>query len=359
MTGGTVGRKRPLGLRAIQARQFKVVRDFRLLIGARMKLVAILLLFVCQCLANPAQAFGQNRCEFNIVGTWKAMTGTWKGLLSGDEPSHYYRFSSGGTVTVLAATGPNPSGELREASMATFTLDNAKAPRNISLNSRDSVGVLSQGPTSMEIRDYSDSWFTTLRPGADPIRWIRVDAHRHFLVFAGRRGVFYDGGGPAFAMLIKTDGRQSETDAVGIYSARGNAAFGSIPAETYTQFMKEPIDEADVMLRLEITGAQYERTLKILRSWDRRARERELLYVDLYLDNILLIKQVSESLNFCRPTVDLYRLDWGVNDYISNRNLPARAPFLFFKEMKRRNETLHVRDDRFHSGRDSTRQPAG
>jgi hypothetical protein len=324
-----------------------------------MKRFAFFSLLIFLFVANATNASGQNRCDFNIVGTWKTMNGGWKALFPANSSSHYYRFSPGGTVAVLSASGPGASGELREASMATFALDNARAPRSISFVARDSAGVLAQGATSMDIRDYSDSSFTTLRPGSDPIRWVRVEPHRHFLVFAGRRGIFYDEGGPAFAMLIKTDGRKSQMDAVGIYSVRGNAAFGAIPAETYTQFMKEPIDEGDVMLRLEITGAQYERTLKILRSWDRRARERELLYVDLYLDNILLIKQVSESLNVCGNAVDLYRLDWGVNDYISNRNLPARAPFLFFKEMKRRNETLHVRDDRFNDASNSTRQPAG
>jgi hypothetical protein len=303
-------------------------------------------------------AFGQKVCEFNIVGTWKAMTGTWKTLAGGESPTFYYRFAPEGTVTVLLPANADQSGGLRETSVATFTIDNARAPKRISFVSRDGAGVLTQGETSMEITAYGDSSFRTIKSGSAPLRWFKIDLYRHFMVFAARRGIFYDGGGPAFPMLIRTDGRKTQIDAVGIYSVRGNAAFGAIPPETYTQFMNEPGSDADVMLRLEITAAQYERSLRILRSWDRRARQRELLYVDLYLDNVLLIKQVSESLNQCGETVNLYKLDWGVNDYISNRNLPARAPFLFFKEMRRRNEALHVRDVRFYGGGQPSQQRA-
>jgi hypothetical protein len=238
-----------------------------------------------------------------------------------------------------------------ETSVATFTLDNAKAPKRISFVSRDGGGALTKGESSMEVTSYGDSSFRTITPGSTAIRWRRVDLFRHFLVFAGRRGVFYDGGGPAFPMLIRTDGRKTEIDAVGVFSLRGNVSFGPIPADTYTSFMKEPLNDAEVMLRLEISAPQYERSLRILKTWVRRARNAELLYVDPHLDNILLIKQISESLNQCGETVKLYKLDWGVNDYISDRNLPSRAPFLFFKEMRRRNETLHVRDDKFyHAG---------
>ena len=57
------------------------------------------------------------------------------------------------------------------------------------------------------------------------------------------------------------------------------------------------------------------RVLDILRDWQRRAREGELLYPDdIYMNNILLVKQATETLNQCKATIDLYKLDWGVND---------------------------------------------
>ena len=72
------------------------------------------------------------------------------------------------------------------------------------------------------------------------------------------------------------------------------------------------------MLRLEITAAQYERALKIVKTWERRARNNELLYPDLPMDNILLAKQVTESLNQCGEKFKLYKLDWSMEDHISS-----------------------------------------
>ena len=317
-----------------------------------MKRLVIFLSLVLFSMTATPPAFTQKGCDFDIVGTWKAVTAAASTPL-------LYRFATDGTIVVLSPAEGGQRTESREGTLATYTLDNAKAPKRISFTSRDAIGALAEGTTSMEITAYDDSSFRCEKTDSGSIHWVKVDPSRYFLVFAGRSGIFYDGGGPAFPMLIKTDGRQTQIEAVGIYSVGGNRAFGAIPPETYNQFMKEPRTDADVMLRLEINGAQYERSLKILRSWDRRAREGELLYPDPYLDNVLLVKQVSESLNQCRETVNLYRLDWGVNDYISDKNHRARAPFLFFQEMKRRNESLHVRDDKFYERSHSVHQPAG
>ncbi|MBO0725552.1 MAG: hypothetical protein J2P52_08130, partial [Blastocatellia bacterium] len=104
------------------------------------------------------------------------------------------------------------------------------------------------------------------------------EPHRHFLVLAGRSGTFYDNSGPAFPMLIRLDGERIQIDAVGVYSIQGKRIFGSVPEVAYEEFMREPRDASDVMLRLEITPGQYERGLKILQTWERRAREGALLY---------------------------------------------------------------------------------
>ena len=178
------------------------------------------------------------------------------------------------------------------------------------------------------------------------------EPHRNFLVLAGRSGMFYDKSGPAFSMLIKLDGERVEVDAVGLYAVQGKRMFGSVPEETWQEFMKEPRASSDVMLRLEITPAQYERGLKILQTWDRRAREGALLYPEISLDNILLVKQVTESLNKCgEKEIKLYSLDWGVEDKISDDNPASQVPFLFFKEMRRLNESLHLRDEKFQEYR--------
>jgi hypothetical protein len=151
-------------------------------------------------------------------------------------------------------------------------------------------------------------------------------------------------------MLIKIGDKQPQIDAVGIYSnARQQGAFGVIPSLTYNDFMKEPGSSSDVMLRLEITGSEYDRCLKIMQNWERRARENSLLYFNIYLDNILLVKQVTECLNQCGQRIKLYNLDWGLNDAISENNIPSKTPFLYFKELRRLNGSLHVSDQKFNA----------
>jgi hypothetical protein len=297
-----------------------------------------------------ATAFGQNVCEFNIVGTWKAST-------INDVSSVIYRFEPDGAVTMLSLPGSGPGSKSKEIARGTYKLDNLKAPKSISFTiTREGEGS-SQGAPSIRIVKYDDTSFTSENGDSSSVlQWVRMDPNQYFLVLAGRSGVFYDRSGPTFPILIKSDGRETQIDAVGIYFVGGKPYFGSIPAEYRDEFMKDSLGDSDVMLRLAVSGPQYERGLKILRTWDRRAREGALLYPDVFMDNVLLVKQVTETLNQCGATVKLYTLDWGVYDYISENNPPSRAPFLYFKELKRLNESLHIPDVRFQ---ESTHRVAG
>jgi hypothetical protein len=177
---------------------------------------------------------------------------------------------------------------------------------------------------------------------------------RHYLVLAASRDVFYNKSGPSFVMLVKTGaGQETEMGAVGIYADdQRRVAFGSVPWQAYDAFLRDPVKRpSDVMLRLEIREAQYERIFEVLQSWDRRARENELLYKnDVYMNNILLVKQATDELNRCRQAVDLYRLDWGLDDKISDENARSIVPFLVFQELKRRNASLHIPDSKMPNG---------
>ena len=316
-----------------------------------MKRSAILFSLILICLTASATAFGQSPdapkagvprgCEFSIIGTWKAEKS------DGANPL-LYRFTPDAKMTVLSGQGS----ELREIASATYSLDKPRAPKVVTVKAGKEVGGFAEGTTSMEVTGYDDTWVSLVKSGSAPTRWVRVDPYRYFIVLAGRTGTFYDDSGPTFPMMIKTDGQQTQIDAVGIYAGRpGYWTFGAIPAETYNEFMKEPSKDTDVMLRLEITAAQYERGLHIVKTWDRRARNNELLYPDLPMDNILLAKQVTESLNQCGEKVKLYKLDWSMEDHISHSRLdsPAlsRIPFRYFKELKRLNQSLHVSDEKF------------
>lgn len=180
-------------------------------------------------------------------------------------------------------------------------------------------------------------------------------AARQFLVLAASSAVFYNKSGPAFVMLMKSDPASGEAEmgAVGIYAGnKGRVLFGPVPWQTYDAFLHEPAKSSKkVMLRIEINEPQYQRILGVLRTWERRAEGNALLYPDeIFMNNILLVKQVTEELNRCRRTIDLYELDWGINDRISDNNPPSRVPFLVFEELRRRNATLQVPDNKMPGG---------
>jgi hypothetical protein len=183
------------------------------------------------------------------------------------------------------------------------------------------------------------------RPAEETAAPVATAAERYFAVLAGRSDVFYDRSGPAFVMLIRASADTTDIGAFGIYAGDGaKPLFGAVPAATYEQFLQEPHGASDVMLRVAITPAQYDRVLKILRTWERRVREKALLYPEIALDNILLVKQAVEALDCCGNALVSYRLDWGLQDEISENNPASRIPFEYFKEIKRLNAARHVPD---------------
>jgi hypothetical protein len=166
---------------------------------------------------------------------------------------------------------------------------------------------------------------------------------RYFVVLAGRSGLFYDESGPAFVMVSRGTGEGARHHAVGIYGdTSGRPQFGAVPPPAYTDLLAEPPDDSRVLLRVEVSRPAYERAYAILRTWDRRAREGMLLYPEIDMDNVLFVKQVTESLNEGTEHLRLYALDWSVEDHISEHHLPSQIPLQYFRELRRLNEDRHL-----------------
>ena len=308
-----------------------------------MKRIAICSLWLFICLGVNSSVLGQKRCEFNILGTWQAPSRDAATIL-------LYRFASDGTVTVLSAPASGANDEPKEIAKATYELDDPRAPQSITFTATGKTKVFPARESSLEIVKYDDESFTGVRRrGAAPGRWVRLDPNQYFIVLAARSGEFYDQSGSAFPILIKLAGGETQIDAAGTYSINGKRAFGTVPPEAYRDFFREPSRDSEVMLRLEINGQQYQRALEILQTSGRRAREGALLYPnDFYLNNILLVKAATETLNQCGEEVKLYNLNYiHPEDWISNNNSPGFVPFVYFKELRRLNEALHVRDNNF------------
>jgi len=312
-----------------------------------MKLTAIISLLAMILLGSTATALAQKKsCSFDLVGTWKAQLSPTQAVL--------YQFDAKGGVTVLSVSGTEAP---RQTATASYVVINEPdSPRLISFKASGQDRIFGSIKKTMKVVKYDDSSITCEIPGMGTTRWTRVDPDRYFIVLAARKGEFYDTSGSAFPMVIKLAGGVSTIDAFGIYLTKDGRALGTVPPDVYKKYLREARNDSETTLRLEINSRQYERALKVIKEWERRDREGALLYTTAAetlddatsLNNILVVKAVTESLNQCSDDVDLHPLNYVVkDDPITLKYGSAYVPFYYFKELRRRNEARHIPDQKF------------
>jgi hypothetical protein len=259
----------------------------------------------------------------------------------------------------MAVLSPNSSGQgsaWKATDWSTYKVDDPKMPAKIRLSpfKKDGEEIPPGKITTIDITRFDDGAFTssvTSNAGEELTQWVRVDPYRYFVVLAAAKAT-PGYGGPAFAMLVKTDGRQTQTDALGLYETdpiHHYVEMGTISEEIRKKFDNEPHDDSAAMLRLEVAAGPFQRALKILKTWERRVRENTLLYPDIpYLNNAVYLNQLVTSLNACGETIKFDPLTWRIDDpIITKQNLP-QVPYFFIKDIRERNQALHVRDAKFH-----------
>ncbi len=160
-----------------------------------------------------------------------------------------------------------------------YSLDKPAAPKSITFTTRRGNDIFQPGVTWWNIIEYSDNSFTTQDPVTEEkTRWVREQTHRHFLTLAARTGPLPQDG-PAFAMWTVLDGRNTEIEALGIRLTGDDAAktapvFEQIPAELYNQIIEENEKEKKsskveiVVMRFELTEAEFKTTHKVYEKWD-------------------------------------------------------------------------------------------
>jgi hypothetical protein len=304
-----------------------------------MKIFAILALIL---LAFSGIVVAQEKsCSFNLLGTWKVQVSNTEARL--------YTFDAGGNVKVLAVSG---KAEPKEIATASYTIDDPEVPDVVSFKATGKNRIFGRARATMKVVKYDDASLTCSIPGMGTTRWTKVDPNRYFIVLTARTEEFYDHTGSAFPVLIKLSGGVSEINAVGLYSDHGKPHFGTVPPDVYNNYLKDARGESETVLRLEINGAQYDRSLKIVKEWQRRAREDALLYREpasrVTLNNVVLVKAVTETLNQCSEDVNLYKLDYvHPKDWLSDQYSPELVPFYYFKELRRLNEARHISEQKF------------
>jgi len=302
---------------------------------------------------EPAFGRDKKKCPCNIVGTWKAQISKTDARL--------YEFDGEGVVKVLTVAGDAKPREIatakyefvEEALPMDAPPDQKPPDKQIAFTATGKNRIFGRTNATMKVVSYDDSSLTCEIPGvAGPVRWTRVDPDRYFIILVARQNEFYDHSGSAFPLVVKLAGGVPQIDAAGTYSDHGTSAFGTVPVEVYKDYLREARSDAEVILRLEINSQQYRRVSKIVQDWQRRARENALLYRPpdglLSLNNVVLIRAVTDTLNLCQNDFDLYKLDYTYpKDWIADTYSPEFVPFFFFKELRRRNEARHIEYKKF------------
>jgi len=278
-------------------------------------------------------------CEFDITGIWEAVP-------TRDSPAIdvRYRFGTDGMAVSLTPSGSDSSEWIEKpgATVNAYRLDDPSAPSRIEFFAPGA----SSPRSSQEISQYDDGSFTTMDESSQPHRWLRVDSHRYFILLVAMLGDVAKGG-PAFATLIRSDadGRAS-LDSFGIYIADELPIVGPIPAAVSNKHLVESRLDSETMLRVELTRAEYERAMAVMRSWDRRARESRMMYDTPYLNSIVFLDQLAQTLNQCNERIQVKKLNWGAREPVMAHNHP-QLPFFYVRDLRKDNESLHLRNPEF------------
>jgi hypothetical protein len=309
-----------------------------------MKQTIFLSLLMSVCLLSSVDAFGQSdekkACAFNIAGMWKSEA------TSQTNPV-FYGFGHDGRITVFGHVPDVMPQEFEMMASVGYKLDNPAAPRRIEFTATRGTDMFREGKTSMEIVQYSDDSFTTLdTESGSQLRWDRVQTRRYFLTFAVRSGQAKPDGA-AFAMWTKLDGRKTEIEALGVHLAKDvkgktGPVFAPVPAQLYNEFAAESEKDSDVMMRIELTEAEFERSYKVFEAWAEFARIAKLPHKDHYLNGMEFLKSAAENLNLCDEKLKLQTTDGAA----AARN-PHQQTLEYVRMMKKKNDDLHVTDRNF------------
>jgi hypothetical protein len=275
-------------------------------------------------------------CPLEIVGTWRLLD-------TADTRSTLLSFTADGWANVLNGPGERSAADI--AAQVRYRLVPAREPRRIDFEARRGNDVFGAGTTSWEITGYSEDSFTARDPQAaagTQTVWQRVQTHRYFLTFAARN-TSDSGGAAAFVMWTTLDGHRTELDALGSVQRGAVTRFGKIPFDLARGFATQGDVSRDVMMRIEISEAEYRRTRAVHRAWSAEAGRDPR--ADPNGQASQFIEATIESLNRCTSRIRL--ADTGVMTQPSAAG-PHR-PVELVRTLRQENDRRHVPDKAFPS----------
>jgi hypothetical protein len=269
-----------------------------------------------------------------------------------------FNFSPEGHVTLLEHSPDALPQDFEVVTSVNYKLIRPEAPKRIEFTALRGSDFFIQGITSWKITEYGDDSFTTLDPVSQQrTRWVREQTHRYFLTLAARAGP-PPHGGPAFAMWTVMDGRNTEVEALGVRpngdgAGQAAPAFGAIPASLYNRVIEDNEKEKKVakdeivIVRFELTEAEYETTHKAYETWDEYTKTQKLPEADPYLNAMGFLKEAVEGLNQCGEKIKLHKLTQRERDEIVSKYKPPQQPLEYIRSTRKSNDEMHVTDAMF------------
>jgi hypothetical protein len=277
-------------------------------------------------------------CPLEIVGIWKR-------TLTPESTPSFLGFSADGWVNVLDGDADGRAQDFTVAAQVKYRLVADASSTRLEFSAGRGNDVFPPGVSSWDIAQHGDTSFTTMdRESGELTYWVRVQTHRYFLTLASRLGAAAEG--PVLAMWTSLDGRHTRREAFGVHAASGGATvlFGPLPEALARTFATER-DETHVMLRVELTEAEFRRSHAVLDVWAERVKAGRLpseppdrLVVDL-------IRQTIESVNHCGTRIDVPELPATAGGD-TGRHLPERL----IRLLRAANARRHVHDYDFPVG---------
>lgn len=327
-----------------------------------MKRTAFLSSLLLTCLMAGPVAFGQSDpkaidkkpCPFAIAGLWRSSA-------TSQNTPIFFNFSPEGYVSLMGHAPDTPPDEFEIITTVNYVLDSAQAPKRIEFTADRGNDFFLKGVTSFKITEYDTNSFTTLNTeSGERTLWNRELTHRYFLTFVARAGSA-ERGPATFVMWTALDGRKNEVHALGVQmvpdaEGKPKPAFGPIFEDMYVPLSetseqdKKMGKEDVVIMRLELTGGEFEKSHKVFETWDNLLKDNKLPSNDPYTNTMELITKAVESINPCGENSKLQKLNRAASDEITAKHNPPQRAMEYIRAMRKKNDVVHVSDGAYPWG---------
>jgi len=293
--------------------------------------------------ACGAGAASQPRvCAPEVVGTWKLVTST-------QPEAVLLRFAPNGWANLLSGPAERPAESFEILAQVRYTPVPLREPMRLEFQTRRGNDLFASGKSHWLITASTDESLTTQQSdtaAGEQSLWSRVQTQRYFLTLAARADPSQQNSA-AFVMWT-TLGQKTEHEALGVTGEGQGARLGRIPEKLALDFAKHSGRSEDVMMRIELSEADYHRAHRVLEAWDAVLKGDRLARNDPAVQFNELLDAALQSVNRCAVRIQLPGANAAGSAGANSSSGPA--PLQRIRDLRKLNDKRHVNDKIFPFG---------